>query len=187
MHKSTGKMRKRGYFYTMDIMFAMIALAIGFLLIWNIFFSVPSETQAYFLSQDMASFLTSTKNGELSSSYVRELINNGTISKNTYVLDQVVIFLETLEPQKEGLGYNYSSAYLGEITKGVVPKQYNFLFLMGNKPVYNNSIYTGRIEANPADADVLVSSKKIVIAEIDEGNGNFTLSTPYIAEVVIWI
>ncbi len=61
----TGKMKKKGYFYTFDAVLAVIILVIGIILIASFYMYAPEKSMAQDISADMAGLLSDVRVDEL--------------------------------------------------------------------------------------------------------------------------
>ena len=176
-------MQKRGYFFTIDVLIALIIMVVGFIMIWSSLASRTLITQPYFLAQDMIDFLQSTKNKDVSSlPYVAQLIADGNITDyELTVLEQMALFyyLNNTPGEYYGKKGKILENYTKAILENATPWQYSFSFSIGNYIIFNQTGISGRLQN---ESDSLISSKTIVsvVASKDE------LSPPYIAEVRVW-
>ncbi|MCX8147237.1 MAG: hypothetical protein N3D84_02105 [Candidatus Woesearchaeota archaeon] len=171
--------KKRGYFFTLDVLIALIIIVIGFLAIWSSIAARSLITQPYFLAQDLLDFLQSTKNKDVSSlPYVTKLIADGNITnyENT-VLEQIGLFyyLNSIYHNKQDILYGYTK----EILSNATPEQYSFEFLLNGSTIYTQQGLSNKAQK---DSDSLISAKTIVVVSISRDE----LPQTYIAEVRVW-
>lgn len=178
-------MQKRGYFFTLDVLIAMIVMVVGFMLIWSSMGTKTSVTQPYFLAQDLIDFMSTTTVADMTSiEYVRNLTDDGNITKaqlETTVLEQIAFFYyenHTLH-KPDFVLKNFTRVILENAT----PTQYSFEFLLGEMG-FEDVIYSQKNPFNKVqnDSDSLVSAKTIISVVIDKT----TISDPMVAEVRVW-
>lgn len=88
-------MKKRGFFFTVDVTIAMVIIVIGFLLIWSFYVTEGKKEQSYFYAQDAIDFLSYSTVGSVSGTipYIYKLIQDKKITtfENT-LLEQITLF-----------------------------------------------------------------------------------------------
>jgi len=175
-------MQKRGYFFTLDVLIAMIVMVVGFVLIWAAVAGQPQVVQPYFLSQDIIDYLSTTTVGDMTSKqYVRNLTFNGNISTEQMelsLLEQIALFYtlnDTAQRPNDYVLKNFTKVVLRNAT----PRQYSFDFRLNG-----NVLYSQRNPSNRPQhmSDALSSAKTIVAVVVDKD----IVSDPYIAEVRVW-
>lgn len=181
-------MKKRGYFFTIDVFIAMIVIVVGFILIWSSMASRTLVTQPYFLAKDTVDFLSKSTNADVSGiAYVNELINTGEITDFKLTLaEQIALFYYingTGEPKRQDYVLkNFTRHLLANSTPG----QYSFEVIIHSMDK-NSTLYLQQnlMNKNPAESDSLISSKTIVSVVVRNGDV-FTISPPYVLEVRVW-
>ncbi|HLC47374.1 MAG TPA: hypothetical protein VJI75_06635 [Candidatus Nanoarchaeia archaeon] len=193
--RSASDMSKKGYFFTIDVIIAMVIIVVGFTLIWVSFVSETQQRQPYFYAQDILDFLSTTTNQDLSvMPAVQELFFNGNITDlDRTALEQIGAFYkkrqtETSPEKKEALDTMILN-YTATIVQNTVSSQYSYELYFKHELIYNQSGLSGRTQET---SDVLVSAKKLVVIVIDHtGEENWAgqrieLSSPMLAEVRVW-
>jgi hypothetical protein len=80
----------KAYFFSLDAMLALTLVVTTIVLLSSIDIREPSMTQTNFLSEDLMSVFSELRIGEINNSYVKELIQNGTITQlNNTILEQL--------------------------------------------------------------------------------------------------
>ncbi|MCX6707376.1 MAG: hypothetical protein NT001_04530 [Candidatus Woesearchaeota archaeon] len=191
-------MKKRGFFFTIDVFIAMIVIVVGFILIWSSMASRTLVTQPYFLSKDTLDFLSTSTNADVSGiDYVNKLINNGTITDLKLTLaEQIALFYyKTTLAQIPSDPLTLNDFVLKNFTRHILenstPEQYSLEMMIHhmdeNGLEINKTLYLQQTAMNkgPSESDSLVSSKTIVSVVIMQGD-EFEISPPYVLEVRVW-
>ncbi len=175
-------MQKRGYFFTLDVLIALIVMVVGFMLIWSSMATKPQIIQPYFLAQDLIDFMSSTTVADVTSiSYVTGLVDNGNISVSqleTTILEQIAFFNyinQTSGGMKDAVLRNFTKVILENATPG----QYSFEFILDERTMYYQQNPFNDIQD---ESDSLASAKTIISVVVDKN----TISEPIVAEVRVW-
>lgn len=182
-------MKKRGYFFTIDVSIAMVIIVIGFLLIWSFYVTETKKVQPYFYARDAISLLSDTPVAAVTGTtpYIQGLARDGNITNldNTlleqialsYIKDNGKLDMSPCggPPCKTYTAHNITR----HVLQDVVPEQYGVEVLFNHTQLYpiNSSLYKWQNES-----DLLISAKKMVVVVLNKVN----LSEPYIMEVRVW-
>jgi hypothetical protein len=173
-------MKKKGYFFTLDVAIAMVIIVIGFLLIWSFYTFQVKKTQPYFYAQDILDFMSSTSISAVSGSipYVQDLIFDKNITNfDVTLLEQVAIFYMA-EPDRPAPSY-LPQNFTRHMLQGTVPEQYSMQLIFNNTPIYTMN---GSANVAQNESSTLISAKKMVVVVVGQTN----LSDPYMMEVRVW-
>jgi hypothetical protein len=136
----------RGIYFSVDALLAITILALGIFAIHQLSPSEKNIEQQYSISNDFLDIMSVLKISEVNSSYVQELINNGTIDDaNATVLQQVGAFWA--QDQNE-----LAENLLDEIFSGLVPDNFGYGIVIGNETIYSSG----------GSGSNLISSNRIV-------------------------
>lgn len=172
-------MKKRGYFFTVDVTIAMIIIVIGFLLVWSFYISETRKIQPYFYSQDIIDYLSTNTLASVSGTtpYVNKLIKDGNITTlDNTLLEQIALFYMNREA---GWQLHLAENLTRNSLVNILPEQYGADILLNRTVLYSKSSNYTSI-AN--ESDVLISAKKMVVVVFNKVN----LSDPYMMEVRVW-
>lgn len=177
-------MKKRGYFFTIDVSIAMVIIVTGFLLIWSFYLNEAKKEQPYFYAQDVLDFMSNTPVSAVIGTvpYIQKLVRDGNITN----LDNTILEQTALSYMNE-IGnciWPDCEPHLSEnITRNtlqdVIPEQYGMHVILNSSTLYVKNATTGRPEN---ESDILISSKKVVVVVFNKVN----LSDPYMMEVRVW-
>ncbi len=177
-------MQKRGYFFTLDVLIALIVIVVGFILIWSSMASRTHIVQPYFLSQDTLDLLASSTVADVSSlDYVKKLREDGNITLQQYdntLLEQMALYYHQNETGSRPNDYvlkNFTRVILTNAT----PEQYSLELRLDNKTLY----YQQNPFNKPQDDSGALVSSKTVVSVVIQGD-EISISEPYIAEVRVW-
>ncbi|MFC1730260.1 hypothetical protein ACFL6I_07965 [candidate division KSB1 bacterium] len=178
-------MKKRGYFFTLDVSIAMIIVVVGFLLIWSFYITETKKEQPYFYAQDVIDVLSSTQIAGVAgtNNYIQQLVMDGNITHfdNTILEEIALLYMRESVLScmwagcKPHLAENLTRSVVGEI----VPNQYSLEVIINNERLYWLNSSAGTLQD---DSDILISAKKMVVVVHNKVN----LSEPYLAEVRVW-
>lgn len=176
-------MKKRGYFFTVDVSIAMIIIVIGFILIWSFYTAEARKEQPYFYAQDALNFLSSNTVGSVTGTipYVQELLRDRNITNlDNTLMEQIALFYIT---ETAGCMWSDCMPHLAEnltrnVLKDAIPPQYEAHVLFNHTSLYKTNA-TGLGEN---ESTLLVSAKKMVVVVVNKVN----LSDPYMMEVRVW-
>ena len=98
----------KAYFFSLDAMLALTLVVTTIVLLSSIDIREPSMAQTNFLSEDLMSVFSELRVGEINNSYVKELIQNGTITQlNNTILEQFgEFYAEELDSTAASMFYN---------------------------------------------------------------------------------
>src|SRR3989344_2741949 len=145
------KITKKGFFFTTDVVLCMIILVIGFLLVWSSFTEEPPKEQPYFLAEDVATIMATTKNADILDK-ITPLLDSGAVTDLEYTLfEQIGEFYVKADFAN---AYNYTKFF----SANILPFQYSIAILFENVTIYNNTKFVQQNES-----DFLISSKRMVV------------------------
>lgn len=109
-------MELKGYFFTLDAILALTLVSTAIILLSSISITEPPMTQTSFLAEDLMSVLSELKVGEMNSSYVEKLIENGTITQlNNTILEQIgEFYAEGSDATAAEFFYNITSGIISD-------------------------------------------------------------------------
>jgi hypothetical protein len=197
-------MKKRGFFFTIDVFIAMIVIVVGFILIWTSMTSRALVIQPYFLSKDTVDFLSESTILDITSRpYIQALVLSKNITIPDYentIAEQIALFYYQNVTSSDGIAVDppthpqirNNDAVLKNFTRELlnnsIPPQYSFEVILHDPSIAgkNTSLYLQQNEFNkiPENSDSLVSSKTIVSVIIK--NETVRISPPYVLEVRVW-
>ncbi len=165
------ELKKRGFFFTLDVAISLTILIVGFVLVYSILLEEKAKEQPYFLAEDTITYLANTK--------VADVSNNATVRAMVPVsgydrtlLEQITYFYI--------LGQQQDAKDFTEIVlQDVSLPQYAVNLTIDNDDVYT---FTPTFGATEANATVLISAKRIILLIKPDQ----TLSGPHTAEVRVW-
>ena len=175
-------MKKRGYFFTLDVIIAMVIMVVGFVLIWANVITETGQRQPYFYAQDMLDILSTTKNIEVSrDKYVQDRFLDGNISDlEIPALEQIVLFYwKSLESPGDSWRPEMTINYTERVTKNLIPSQYSYEISIDRVRIYNQSGLSNRTQNT---SDILINAKKLIIIQ----TGKTSLSPVFLTEVKVW-
>lgn len=176
-------MKKRGFFFTLDVIIAMVILVVGFVLIWANILTETEQRQPFFYAQTLIDTLSTSSNLDVSNNnlYIQQLIIDGNITDyDMPVLEQIILFYKnknkpSAQPWEKEMLFNFTQA----VAKRVVVRQYSFALTINEELIYNESTLATPLQNQ---SEVLISAKKLLVLVTDQSD----LSGPYLAEVRVW-
>ena len=173
-------LKKRGYFFVLDAMLALIVLVIGVFLVTSSYVDVPQPTQVSLLSDDMLNFLSNTKIKDLNNAYAGiggTLWGQGHIkdADNT-LLQQAGEFYSTNKP-------DIAEKFIQNVSAGIVPQQFRYEIWIDNSPLYPKAPSPEHIKSKNS-TEILLTSKKLTFGILNKGTSD--IWGPYKAEVFVW-
>ncbi|MFC1697665.1 hypothetical protein ACFL1H_05005 [Nanoarchaeota archaeon] len=187
---------KKGYFFTMDALIALIILVVGFTLILSTFAARPLPAQTEFFSQDWASILTSEKLGGLQEVVFieqdgrYEQYNPKHDNKKTVVeLTGDILYHAYCNDINKETYEDFIDDFINEVIENKIPAQYGVEIKIdlgpscdewtGLKSVYmrESKTFVGLDESKLA-----ISANKVIMGKIDSSN----MWGPGYVEVNIW-
>ena len=172
--------KKRGYFFILDAVLALIVLVVGVFLITSSYVSVPQPVQVEILSDDLLGFLSNTKIRELNNPYAGiggVLWNQGLITAaDNSLLQQIGELYSANKP-------DIAEKFIANVSAGIVPSQFRYEVWM------NNAILYPRVPAiehanSRNSTGLLLTSKKLTFGIMNKTTSN--IWGPYKAEVFVW-
>jgi hypothetical protein len=168
------QINKKGFFFAIDTLFASLVTVIGLVLILSSNLQISSLTQATYSAQDVMSQLATIRVNESANEYILELRYNGSIAAG----DEYRTLLDTI-------GYFYiknelhlANGTIGAVIEGILPENYNTLFLLNDTIIYERNIK----EISQAEAPFVITNRRIILGVTNETNRFGPISL----EVFIW-
>src|SRR3989344_5768595 len=141
-------MAKRGQYFTIDAFIALSVIATGLILVFSVSSYAPYSKQPEILSQEFVNTLAQTRIKEINDPFVLQQIRGGNITNaDNTILQQAYEF-------KHYYRYNFSTWLLSNVSRSIVPSQFNFDVLIDGDTVYGRG--TGK-----EDSELVLSSKRI--------------------------
>ncbi len=172
MHQKTKPLmpHKRGFFFTVDVMLCVIVLSVGFILVWSFLTGEPPKEQPYFLADDIATIMASTKNVDILDK-IGIMVDNGTITNLEYtIFEQIADFYISGRIET-------ATDYTRIFAQNLLPPQYSMAVLLQNVTIYNNTRTVPQEKAS-----FVISSKRMVVVVANQTE----LLGPFVAEVRVW-
>ncbi len=161
-------MQKRGYFFTLDAFVAMGIIVVGLVIVLAAYSYRPVTVQGSVISSDLTLSLSNTKVSDVNNDYVRNLINNGTITNSdNSLLQQTGEFYVNNQ-------MSMGSYFLQNVTSNLVPRQYGVNITINEQEMFSR----GRLLNS---SRFVISSRSIVF-----GIYNGSMWGPLPAEVRVW-
>ncbi|HLP79070.1 MAG TPA: hypothetical protein VK158_00385 [Acidobacteriota bacterium] len=168
------RQKKRGFFFVLDTIFAVVVILAGLILVFTNLSSVPATYQAASSSIDVLSQLSKTKVNETANAYILALRFNNTLTKsdNYRSIIDVVAYL-----------YNRSNTYdargvIESFVENVTPENYNIEILINDTLLYEKSVK----DITQENAAFVIKTRGIVIGVTNDSN----MIGPYIMEISLW-
>ena len=141
--------KKKGFFFTLDALFATILIGLALVLTSKYFISDIQQPQVNYYSQDIVNSLSNIKITEVNDSYVQTLISSGEIiNLNNSVIEQIGEFYVL---NKTELARNLSMI----VSEKLIPDKFGFEILVNAESIYlNDSPTVAKTE--------LVSSRRLI-------------------------
>lgn len=158
---------KKGYFFTVDAIFAVTILTIGAVLIFTQTNIVQSSPQPINVAQEMMNYYSDTKMTDLNSDYIDAMRRNGTIKNPDLTLMQ-----QAAEFYHVG-AIGQSKIFIASVTN--FSSVFNVEIIMNSQSLYLDG--DGFLEAEN------VYSIKDIVYSVNETQP----IGPYITEVRVWI
>lgn len=173
-------LKKRGYFFILDAVLALLVLVIGVFLITSSYVETPQPAQVGFLSGDLLGFLSSTKIKGLNNAYAGiggVLWNQGDISDaDNSLLQQIGEFYATNR-------IDVAEKFVQNVSAGIVPLQFRYEVWIDNSIVYPRLQPAEHIKSRNNTA-ILLTSKKLTFGILNKTTSD--IWGPYKAEVYVW-
>lgn len=170
------KMNKKGYFFIIDSVMGVAIMIAAVTYLYNIHSYEQPKNQLFMLTDNLMNFIATTKIATLNNPYSDYLQGNGNITNNeNTILEQINEFFYR---EKNGCIYcrDISTAFLVNMTDGIIETQYNFKISLNNETIYEKSKFS------ETKSLLTLKTGKIVYTFI---NGTILYGPSY-AEVVVW-
>jgi len=170
------ELKKRGFFFTLDVAISLMVLITGFVLVFSILVEETAKEQPYFIAEDSITFLSNTRVGEVSGNeVVSKMVKSGLISIGDYdktLLEEITYFYVNGDVDN-------AREFTRVVFENVTPFQYSVNFTIDREGMYN---FSSQFGTTPENASVLIASRRLVLVILDD----LSLSGPHIAEVQVW-
>ena len=172
--------KKRGYFFMLDAALGLFILVIGAFLITSSYINLPKPTQVELLSDDLLTFLSSTKIKDLNNPYAGlggKLWNNGSITDaENSLLQQIGEFYATNK-------LDIAEQFIKNVSVKVMPPQYKYEVWVDGIILYPRAPAPEHINSK-SRTTILLTSKQITFGIINRTTSS--VWGPYKAEVFVW-
>jgi hypothetical protein len=139
--------KRKGLFFTIDALIAALIMITGLLMITSSYVSEQPKTMKASMSQDLLNILAEMKVYEANSTYIQELVSNGTIKDvNITLLQQIGEFWSN---GNMTLAHDFAL----DVSEGILPNIFGYNIIFDNETIYTRS--------NPV-MNSLVTSKKVI-------------------------
>ena len=168
--------QKKAFFFTMDVVLAVITLTVGFVLVWSSFTAEPVIEQPYFLAENVAAVMTGTTNAEVMDRFPPS-------SAVTLAITRIenTVFEQIAEFYADGQ-IGHAEVYAGVVLQDILPEQYSLRIIIHGGDIAR-IIYTDEGPTGEDVSDFLISAKRIIIVVSPDQSD---LLGPYIGEVQVW-
>ena len=173
-------LKKRGYFFMLDAMLALIVLVIGVFLVTSSYVNVPQPAQISLLSDDLLNFLSNTKIKELNNPYAGiggTLWSQGNITDpDNSLLQQIGEFYASDKP-------DIAEKFIQNVSAGIVPQQFRYEVWIDGMLLYPKMPSAEHMQSKNSTR-LLLTSKKLTFGILDKATSG--IWGPYKAEVFVW-
>ncbi len=188
---------KKGYFFILDGLVAIMILVSGFVIIGSIFVSEPIFKPPYNIGEDILLMLSSTNISSLELDRhpgIKQLFIDGKITDNSSsILQQTGKFFYDYCENNNIEGLTNANITVYEVINNIIPHPYyaelNFTKSNSGCTLTHSRIYTSyvpdddaMIETSKSDSTLLIATQKVVFGNYDET----IIFGPYIARLMIW-
>jgi hypothetical protein len=166
-------MDKKGYFFIIDSLVAMLILGVGLTLLLSAHEYRPPIEQPFTVSDDVINVLSYNKIEDINNNYAGP---NSVLTRNGSITD---ISKSLIEQMAEFYYLNNSAQidkFLKNITLNLIPEEYSYIIRINGTLVYNHSVR--EIESSR----FVIPARTIVHGMHDKT----TLYGPYTVEVLSW-
>lgn len=172
--------KKRGYFFVLDAMLALVVLVIGMFLVSSSYVNAPQPAQVTLLSDDLMNFLSTTKIRDLNNPYAGiggTLWSQGDIKDpDNSLLQQAGEFYRL---NKLGI----AESFMQNVSFGIVPQQFRYEVWVDETLLYPKAPSSDHIKSRNSTG-LLLTSKKLTFGILNSTTSD--IWGPYKAEVFVW-
>ncbi len=162
-------MNKSGYFFLIDSLVAIGVLTVGIVLILSYVERTPRTEQPYTVSEDILNLLQKNRVRDINNNYIDLLRADGNITDTAKpLMEQIAEFYYRGEQ-------DLISPFLRNITRQLIPSEYNYVLNIDNTTVHNVS------RMSILDARYVTPARAVV-----HGLYKSELYGPYSVEVISW-
>lgn len=173
-------LKKRGYFFMLDAMLALIVLVIGVFLVTSSYVDVPEPAQVSLLSDDLLNFLSNTKINGINNPYAGiggVLWSQGDITDpDNTLLQQIGEFYAANKP-------DLAEKFIQNVSAGIVPQQFRYEVWVDDALLYPK-IPSAEHMHSKNSTGLLLTSKKLAFGILNRTTSD--IWGPYKAEVFVW-
>ena len=173
-------MQKRGYFFVIDALVALLVLVVAVVLIFSTNIREQKTEQPFTLSTDVLKVLSTNKIKSINNDYAgsnSNLTRNGNITDiDKTLLEQVAEFYHRNKTLECGYCLQLIDSFLDNITVNMIPKEYDYMIILDNTTVYNHS-------TSPMNDSTFVIPSRTIVHGLYNGKD---LYGPYLVEVLSW-
>jgi len=172
-------MRKKGYFFIIDSLVALIALTAGVLLIIGISSYEPKSGQTLTVAKEVIETLQSNKVRNLNNDYMGA---NSILTRNGNITDTDRTLLEQSAEfyYRSTKGCTFclylTDLFLANVTAQLIPNEYDYIISIDNITIFNHTV-------KDMEESSLVTPVRTVVHGIYNESEMFG---PYVVEVISW-
>ena len=173
-------LKKRGYFFILDAVLALIVLVVGVFLITSSYVSIPQPVQVEILSDDLLDFLSNTKIRDLNNPYAGiggVLWNQGLITDaDNSLLQQIGELYSANNP-------DIAEKFTANVSVGIIPPQFRYEVWMNGVIIYPRMPAAEHSNSRNS-TELLLTSKKLTFGIMNKTTSG--IWGPHKAEVYVW-
>lgn len=172
-------MDKRGFFFTLDAVMALMIVGIGLFLVLSAYFFVPSVSRTEVISQDALTFLSTTTIENLNDPYAGI---GGTLWDEGRITQPENTLLQQIGEFKARGDEATASLFITALLENIVPENYGLQVEVDGGSIY--PLQAEQAEASQAGTDVLISKETIVYGI--SNTTTYDLWGPSVVRVKVW-
>ena len=172
--------KKRGYFFMLDAMLALIVLSIGIFLITSSYVDVPQLAQVGLLADDLLNFLSNSKIKDINNPYAGI---GGALWTQGLITDIENTLLQQIGEFYAAGNIDTAEKFIANVSSGIIPPQFKYEVWIDGTILYPK-VQSAEHAESRNNTYILLTSKKITFGIINKTTSN--LWGPYKAEVFVW-
>lgn len=173
-------LKKRGYFFMLDALLALMVIVIGIFLVTSSYVNVPQPAQVSLLSDDLLNFLSKTKIKSINNQYAGiggYLWSHGEITDaDNSLLQQIGEFYAENKTDT-------AERFMQNVSAGAIPLQFKYEVWIDGTLIYPKTPSAEHIESKKS-TKLLLTSKKLTFGILNRSTSS--IWGPYKAEVFVW-
>ena len=174
------QLKKRGYFFVLDAMLALMVLVIGIFLVTSSYVNVPQPAQVSLLSDDLLNFFSNTKIRDLNNPYAGI---GGTLWSQGDIKDPDNSLLQQIGEFYSLNKLATAESFIQNVSAGIVPQQFRYEIWIDKTLLYPK-IPLPEHSKSRNSTGLLITSKKITFGILNKTTTD--IWGPYKAEVFVW-